>query len=132
MSDQLDMRNVPGVDAVAKSVSSATKTFQTFASEVQKLAKDSVDNTTHTMEKLRGAKSIEDVVSIQTAFMQQSFSSYADYARKLSELMMALPMEFARHGRSAFQQGADAVSKVASEAGEQIRDASEQFTQHQG
>jgi hypothetical protein len=119
------MRNLPGADAVASSVSTATKAFQGFAAELQKMSKDSLDHTTQTLEKLRGAKTVEEVVSIQTTYMQQSFASYADHTRRFSELMMRLPMEFARHGRTAFQEGAEAAKKV----GEQ---ASEQFQHHQG
>lgn len=124
--------NIPGTDAAKNSFSAASQSFQGFATEVQRMSKEAIEQTTHTLEKLRGAKSMEEVVSIQTAFLQQSFSSYADYTRRFSELMMSMPMEFARQGRSAFQQGADAASKATEQAGQQIREASEKIDQHHG
>ncbi len=113
--------NIPGGEAASQSMASATKSFQGFASEVQRMAKDTADQTTRTMEKLRGAKSFEEVMSIQTSFLQQSFSSYADYTRRMSELMMTMPMELARQGRTAFQEGADSAGKAVEKAGEQFR-----------
>ena len=127
-----NMGNIPGGDAAANSLNTATQSFQTFAAEVQRMSKESIEHTTQTMEQLRGAKSMEDVVSIQTTYMQKSFASYADYTRRFSELMMSLPMEFAKQGRAAFQQGADAATKAGQQAGEQMRDAGQQFDQHHG
>ena len=79
------------------------------------------------MEKLRNAKSVEDVVALQSSFMQQSFSTYADYTRRFSELMMSVPMELAKQGQGAFQQGSDAMKQATDKAGEQIKHATDQF-----
>lgn len=127
MSDPNDPRSVPGMGAPMDGFSTAQKSMQSFASEVQRMSKDSLDHTTRAMEKLRGAKTMEEVVSIQTGFMQQSFANYADFTRRYSELMMALPMELAKQSRSAFQQGTDALKKVAEQTGEQIQKAGEPF-----
>ncbi len=124
MSDPSDIRNAPGFDSAANSYSTVTKSMQTFASEMQRMSKDTMDHTTQMMDKLRGAKSMEDVVAIQTSFMQQSFSNYADFTRRFSELMMSVPMELAKNSRGAFQQGSDALTK----AGEEVRDRMQQFT----
>ena len=130
MADSMDPKNIPGADAAMNSMSVASKSLQSFASEVQRMSKDSMTQTAEMMEKLRGAKTMEDVVSIQTSFMQQSFSHYADYTRRLSELMMAVPMEVAKQGRSTFQQGTDAMTKTGERVGEQMQKASDQFQGH--
>ena len=132
MTDPTDIRNAPGMDAAANNFAAATKSFQGFAAEVQRMSRETLDATAATMEKLRGAKSIEEVVSIQTGYLQHSFASYADYTRRFSELMMSLPMEFARQGQAAFQQGADAAAQATRQAGQQVREASDRFDQHQG
>ena len=67
MSDSSDPRNVPGFDSVTQNYSAVTKSMQTFASEMQRMSKDTMDHTTQMVEKLRGAKTMEDVVSIQTS-----------------------------------------------------------------
>lgn len=132
MNDPTDFRNAPGMDAAANGLAAASKSFRGFAEEVQRMSKDTLDTTAATMEKLRGAKSIEDVVSIQTGYLQHSFANYAEYTRRFSELMMSLPMEFARQGQAAFHQGAEAVSNATRQAGQQVKDAGDHFSQHQG
>lgn len=124
--------HIPGADAATNSLSTATKSFQGFASEVQRMSKSAIDQTTQTMEKLRGAKTMEEVVSIQTSYIQQSFASYAEYTRRFSELMMSMPMEFAKQGQAAFSQGAAAATKATEQAGEKIKEAGEQLNQHHG
>lgn len=132
MADPTDQRSPSGVDAAMSGYASASKSLQSFASEIQRLSKDALDNTSQLMEKLRNAKTLEETVSIQTSFMQQSLASYADYTRRFSELMMTMPMELAKQGQSAFQQGTDTMTKATAQAGEQIQKAGEAFNQHHG
>ena len=127
MADPTDMKNIPGYDSAASNYSAVTKSMQGFASEMQKMSKETMDSTTQLMDKLRGAKTVEDVVSIQTSFMQQSFSKYADFTRRFSELMMSVPMEIARNSRSAFQQGTDAMTRAGEQATEQMQRAGDQL-----
>ncbi len=127
MTDPTDMKNIPGYDSAASNYSAASKSMQSFASEMQKMSKDTMDSTTQLMDRLRGAKTVEDVVSIQTSFMQQSFSKYADFTRRFSELMMAVPMEMAKNSRSAIQQGTDAMQRAGEQATEQMQRAGDQL-----
>ena len=129
MADSNDFKSVPGADAAMNNMSLASKSLQSFASELQRMSKDSMNQTSEMMEKLRGAKTMEDLIAIQTSYVQQSFSQYADYTKRLSELMMTMPMELAKQGRSAFQQGASAMTKATEQAGDQMQKAGEQFKQ---
>ena len=129
MADINDMKSVPGADAAMNNMSLATKSLQSFASELQRMSKDTMNQTSEMMEKLRGAKTMEDLVAIQTSYVQQSFSQYADYTKRLSDLMMAVPMEMAKQGRGAFQQGVGAMTKATEQAGDQAQKMGEQFTQ---
>lgn len=125
MTDPTDIKNMPGYDSAANNYSTVTKTMQDFASEMQRMSKDTMDQTSQMMEKLRGARTIEEVVSIQTGFMQKSFSNYADFTRRFSEMMMSVPMELMKNNRTAVQQGTDAMTK----AGEEAASRMQQFTQ---
>ena len=124
MSNQ---NTVPGLESAMGGFSAASKSMQTFTQEVARMSKESVEHTTQLVEKLRGAKTLEDVVSIQTSFMQQSFTNYADYTRRFGELLTMLPMEMAKHGRAAMQQGTESVARNAEQAGQQVQHAGEQF-----
>ena len=116
MTDPTDIKTTPGFEGLANNYSTVTKSMQSFASEMQRMSKETMDQTTQMVEKLRGARSVEEVVSIQSGFMQQSFSNYADFTRHFSEMMMSVPMELMKNNRAAVQQGTDAVSKAGKEA----------------
>lgn len=122
----------PGFDSAMTGYSAATKSMQDFASEFQRMSKESIESTSQLMEKLRGAKTMEEMMSIQTSFMQHSFSSYANYTRRLSEMMMAMTMDFAKQSRSAVQQGTDAFSKATEQAGHQAQQVGEEINKHHG
>jgi len=124
MSDQ---NTVPGAEPAIGGFSAASKSMQTFATEMARMSKESVEHTTHLIEKLRGARTIEEIVAIQTSFMQQSFSNYADYTRRFGELFTMLPLELAKHGRTAVQQGTEAVAQHVEQTSQQVQHASDQF-----
>ena len=121
--------NTPGVDAMMGGYATGTKTLQTFASEMQRMSKDAMDQTTGLMEQLRGAKTMEDVVSIQTSFLQKSFSNYAETTRRFSELMMTLPMEMARQGQAVFQQNTERMTQAAQRFGDEAQKAGDTMKQ---
>lgn len=131
MTDPTDMRGAPGFDTAMNGLGTASKSLQDFASEVQRMGKESYEKTTEMMEKLRGAKTMEDVLAVQTGFMQQSFAMSSEYTRRFGELMMALPMEMARNSRDAIQKGTDAMQKAGEQVGSQMQKAGEEFKQHQ-
>ena len=124
-----DFKSIPGADAATNTMSMASKSLQSFASELQRMSKDTMSQTSEMMEKLRGAKTMEDLIAIQTSYVQQSFTHYADYSKRLSELMLTMPMEFAKQGRNAIQQGTSAMTKATEQAGDQVQKAGEQFNQ---
>jgi hypothetical protein len=126
MSDQ---NSAPAMDQALGGFSAASKSIQTFSSEIARMSKESVDHTTQLVEKLRSAKTLEDVVSIQTSFMQQSFSNYADYTRRFGELLTMLPLELAKQTRGALQQGTDAFARTAEQTGQHVQQAAEPFHQ---
>ena len=126
-----DKTTAPGVETAMAGFTNASKSMQTFASEIARMSKESMDHTAQLVEKLRGAKTIEEVVSIQTSFMQQSFSNYADYTRRFGELVTMLPLEMAKQARTAMQKGTEAVAKSAEDAGHQVQHATEAFSQAQ-
>ena len=125
---EMDPRNAPGMDAAMGGYATGTKTLQNFASEMQRMSKEAMEQTTQAMEQLRNAKSMEEVVSIQTTFMQRGFTNYAENTRRFGELMMTLPMELARHGQAAFQQGSERMTQAAERTGEEIKRAGETMT----
>lgn len=130
MTDPTDLRGAPGYDTVMNGFGTASKSLQDFANEVQRMSRDSYEKTTQMMEKLRAAKTMEDVLSIQTGFMQQSFATSSEYTRHFSELMMTLPMEMARNSRDTFQKGTQAMQQAGEQVGSELQKAGEDFKHH--
>lgn len=120
----------PGLNSAMGGLSMASKSMQTFTSEITRMSKESMESTTQYVEKLRSAKTIEDVAAVQSSFMQQSFSNYADYTRRFGELLTMLPLEIAKQGRAAMQQGTETVARGAEQAGQQVHQAADQFQQN--
>ena len=67
----------------------------------------------------------DDVFWLSNAY----FANYADNTRRFSELMMTLPMEIARQGQAAFQQGAGRMTQAVERAGDEIKRAGETTSQ---
>lgn len=131
MTDPTDMRGAPGYDAAMNSFGTASKSLQEFASDIQRMGKESMEKTTQMMDKIRAAKTMEDVLAVQTSFMQQSFAMSSEYTRRFGELMLTLPMEMARNSRDAFQKGTEAMKRTGEQVGSEMQKAGEQFT-HRG
>ncbi len=121
-----------GVETAMGGLNAASKSMQTFATEITRMSKESIEHTTQLVEKLRGAKTMEDVVSIQSNFMQQSFTNYANYTKRFGELVTMLPLEMAKQGRTAMQKATDTVTKTAEQAGQQVQRAVEPIAHNQG
>ncbi len=119
-----------GVNSAMGGLSMASKSIQTFTAEITQMSKESMEQTTQYVEKLRSAKTIEDVVAVQTSFMQQSFSNYANYTRRFGELLSMLPMEMAKQGGAAMRQGAETMGKGAEQVGHQVNQATDQMQQN--
>ena len=120
----------PGLNSAMGGLSMASKSMQTFTAEITRMSKESMENTTQYVEKLRSAKTLEDVVAVQSSFMQQSFASYADYTRRFGELLTMLPLEMAKQGRAAMQQGTETMAKGVEQTGQQVQQATDQFQQN--
>jgi phasin family protein len=125
MTDPIDVKSIPGTEAMTNSFAATAKSFQGLAAELQRMSKESLDHTTQTAEKLRGAKTMQEVIAIQTSYLQEAFAAYTENAKRFSELMMSVPMELAKQGRTAFQEGTAAAKKATEQVGEQ-------FGQHNG
>ena len=118
------------IDTAVAGFTTATKNMQVIAGEIAKMSMDSYENSAQLIEKLRSAKSWEDIVAIQTGYMKTAYENFSSRTQKLGEIMGTMPQEMARTYQQLFdqgRQGAQAASGAAKQAGEQgadqIRDA---------
>ncbi|HUI20419.1 MAG TPA: phasin family protein [Methylocella sp.] len=92
------------LEAVTASSCSFGKSWQAIAAESSEYAKKSFENGSAFFEKLRGAKSFESVLQLQSEFAKSSSDRAVDYMTKVGELYSNL-------ARQAFRLDT-AVSKV--------------------
>jgi hypothetical protein len=117
------------VDTAMAGFTTATKNMQVIAGEIAKMSMDSYENSAQLIEKLRGAKSWEDIVAIQSGYMKTAYENFSSRTQKLAEIMGTMPHEMARTYTQLFnqgKQGAEAAGDVAKHAGEDAVKAGEQ------
>lgn len=111
MTDSNSKWPAPGLGAAATGVTAASKTMQVFIDELSQLTQKNFEQTTKVMEDLRNARSMGDLLSIQSKFVQDTFEGFNERLRRMSTLMAQLPTEFAQAGQQAMQETQEAMSK---------------------
>lgn len=97
MAEQ-DQATAPGSEYAAAARESAvnalnatSRNMQAIASEIFEISKQSFEHTTQTLEKLRKAQGVDEVVTIQTNYVREAFEHAVQHAQKFGELMTNFP-----------------------------------------
>jgi hypothetical protein len=81
------------VDAALKSFGAVSKGAQTIAVESADYAKKAFEQSTATLEKLVGAKSLDKALEIQTDYVKTAYEGFVAQSTKLGELYANLAKE---------------------------------------
>jgi hypothetical protein len=90
------------IEAATTAAASVTKGFQTIAAETSEYSKRSLESGSAYIEKLLGARKIEDAVQIQSDFAKTSYEGFVAQATRMGELYANLAREAFRPLESAF------------------------------
>ncbi|ACB96018.1 phasin family protein [Beijerinckia indica] len=101
-----------GIDVALNSLSSTTKNFQTLATEITQMSKQSFEHATQTFEKLRNAHSLDEVVAIQTGYVKEVFEEAAARTKRLGELVSTFPNELTKSYQDALQQSLNTAAQA--------------------
>ncbi len=93
------------LEVVTTSSSSLAKGWQTIAAESSEYSKKSFENGSAFLEKLLGAKSLENAIQIQSEYAKTFFEDLVGYVTKTGELYSDLAKE-------AFKPIETAITKV--------------------
>jgi phasin family protein len=111
-----------GADGAGGAINAATNNMQAIAGEIFDISKQSFEHTTQTLEKLRNAHGMDEVVAIQTNFMKEAFERAAQHARRFGELIAIFPAEITKTYQDAWLksvntavQATETVSQTAAE-----------------
>jgi phasin family protein len=80
-------------DAATKSFGEVNKGLQGIATEVTDYSKKAFEDGTQAIEKMVGAKSLEQAFEIQTTFAKTAYDNYVAEFTKLSEMYVDLAKE---------------------------------------
>jgi hypothetical protein len=75
-----------GVEATASAASSFARSFRMFAGEATDYSKKSLESGSAFIEKLRGAKSLESAIQIQSDYVKSAYAEFLAYLVKMSNL----------------------------------------------
>ena len=102
---EIQKMNQAGVDTAIKLVGDWNKTWQVIAAEMGDYTKCSLDDGSQTFEKLLTAKSMEQVLEIQTAFAKRACDQYMTQLTKVGSIYADLAKEACRPLERVMQGG---------------------------
>lgn len=118
-----------GLDFGTTGVGAASKNLQALATEIAEASKESFDHAQKTLEKLRAAHSVEEVVAIQTTFVKEAFDKAAQHTKRFGELMTSFPMEMTKTYQEALTKCVSAAVQSTEAAGQAIAANAERFSE---
>jgi len=90
------------LEAVSSVAASLAKGFQTIAAETTDYSKKSIESNSAYMEKLLGAKSLDNAIQIQSEYAKSTYEGFVAQATKISEIYTNLAKEAFKPVESAF------------------------------
>jgi hypothetical protein len=115
-------------DASVAGLTSATKNLQAFAAEIADMSRQSIEHTTETIEKLRQARGVSEILAIQTNYVREAFEHLSQHARKFSEMMASFPLEMSKTYTEAWTKSLKTAADAAQQAGEKAAENVERFS----
>jgi hypothetical protein len=91
--DDMQKHGKDHMDSAMKAWNQASKGIQALAAETAEYSKKSFEESCAAFEKLRGAKSLETVVEIQTAHTKAAYEGFVGQMTKMGEICMNLAKE---------------------------------------
>ena len=103
--DDIQKLGQGNVESAMKMFGEWNKGWQAIAAEVTDYSKRSFEDGTQTMEKLMGAKSLEQAVEIQTTYAKRAYDEYMHQMQKIGGMYAEFAKEAYRPMERAFQNG---------------------------
>jgi hypothetical protein len=98
------------LEAATSVAASLAKGLQTIAAETTDYSKKSRENSSAYVERLLGAKSLDNAIQIQSEYAKSTYEGFVAQATKMGELYTNLAKEAFKPVESAFAKVQSAVS----------------------
>lgn len=126
--EELNQTQGNGMEAATTGFGIMSKNIQTLASEIATMSKQSFEQASQTIEKLRAAHSLEEVFSIQASYVKEAFEQAALRTRRFSEIISTMPVEVGKQYQDAIMKSVNAAVHSAEAAGKNAASNVEQFS----
>jgi phasin family protein len=104
------------MEAASKAAASLAKGFQSIAAEMTDYSQKSLEKNSVYVEKLLGAKSLDDAVLTQSEYAKSAYESLVGQATKIGELYTSLAKEALKPVESVIASVQSASAKAAAPA----------------
>lgn len=91
--DDIQKLGKDNLDATVKSFGALSKTAQAIATEMTDYSKKSFEDSSKALERLFGAKTLEQAIEIQTDFAKTAYEDFVAEVTKIGELYADLAKE---------------------------------------
>jgi len=102
-------------------VTSVGRKAQEIAGEFAKMSEENIGAGTKAAERLRNAQSLQEVTTIQSELLKESYETTTNHYRKIAELAISTPQELAQSAREFASTFAQASQEGAQQASDLTR-----------
>lgn len=114
-----------GLAALVGGVTNFSRKTQEIAGELAKISEKNVGACVNAAERLRGAKTLQDVTTIQIDLMKDAYETMSTHSRKIAEITASTPSEWAKSYGDVFSALSAAGSEFTQKATEMTRSMGE-------
>jgi hypothetical protein len=110
------------VEGAMNAIDATSKHFQAVANEMFEMSKQSMDQATQALDKLRSTRVMDEVMSIQSGYVKQSFAYFTQHSRRFGELFMGFRGEITKSYQDAWLQAVNAAVQATQVASQTAAD----------
>ncbi len=115
------------LQGAVKAVNAASQQAQAVACQWLEISKQAFEHASQTLEKLRAARSIEEIVAIQANYVKEAYENAGTHARKFGEIMSGFPSELTKTYRDVWLDALNSAVRTTHTAGQAASENVESF-----
>ncbi len=93
------------------------------------MSRQSIEHTTETIEKLRNAHGMTEVLAIQSSYVREAMEHVLQHTRRFSELLTAFPLELSKSYAELWSKSVKSAIQTTQDAGEKAVAEAERLSQ---
>jgi len=110
------------VEGAMNAIDATSKHFQAVANEMFEMSKQSMEQATQALDKLRSTRVLDEVMSIQSDYVKQAFAYFTQHSRRFGELFKGYPGEITKSYQDAWLQAVNAAVQATQVASQTAAD----------